>query len=69
MASDGTNFLATKFHCVVCGAIWGEGPDIGSAGFCIDCLAKWARTKVECFKLDMTNDNCNCCRFFRYCKG
>jgi len=38
-----------KFHCIVCGCIWGEGDDIKSFGICISCFANWAKVKVPCF--------------------
>lgn len=58
--------LPTKFHCVNCGRVWGDGPDIGSAGFCMNCFAEWARNKMPCFgtKAPTKED----CKFFMYCK-
>lgn len=57
---------ATKFHCVSCGHVWGDGIDIGSAGFCLECFAAWAKNKKDCFGLN----NCMLvsCNLTKYCK-
>lgn len=56
----------TRFHCVTCGKMWGAGDDIGSAGFCIECFAIWAKAKKLCFgeKSPTQVD----CKFFKYCQ-
>jgi hypothetical protein len=57
----------TKFHCVRCGGIWGDGVDIGSSGFCLTCLAEWALNKKSCF--GNTVDCCDMsCSYTKYCK-
>jgi hypothetical protein len=56
----------TRFHCVSCGKIWGDGIDIGSSGFCIECLAVWAKIKKPCFgsRYPKSID----CKFYNFCK-
>jgi hypothetical protein len=58
--------LPTKFHCVQCGKVWGDGVDIGSSGFCLSCLAEWAKSKKACFG-NICQENIDC-RFQNYCK-
>lgn len=59
-------YLPTKFHCVNCGKVWGDGMDIGSSGFCLSCLAEWAKSKKACFGSRLPKDTT--CKFYEYCK-
>ena len=65
MAEKATT-TATKYHCIRCGKIWGDGADIDSYGVCIDCFAEWAKSKMPCFGSEFPSD-VNC-KFYKYCK-
>lgn len=54
------------FSCVECGEVWGDGDDIESHGFCIECFAIWAKEKRPCFGEVLPTDVD--CKFYRYCK-
>jgi hypothetical protein len=64
---DGNCAFPTIFRCVKCGRTWGDGPDIGSCGICIECFAEWAKTKNACFGVDpyVSKEHCP---LHKYCK-
>jgi hypothetical protein len=59
--------VATKFHCIECGKIWGDGLDIGSAGLCIECFSKWAQKKNPCFGKETLMEKEHCL-LHKFCK-
>lgn len=57
--------IPSRFHCVNCGEIWGDGQDPDSYGVCIKCFKIWAVEKQECFGEYL--DNCDC-SLKKFCK-
>jgi len=64
---DGTNAVPTTFRCFRCGKKWGDGPDVGSHGLCIECFAVWAKTKSNCFGKEPYSPKKHC-TLHKYCK-
>jgi len=64
---DGTHAIPTLFRCFKCGREWGDGPDVGSYGLCIECFAEWAKTKSVCFGVE-TYAVKEHCTLYKYCK-
>ncbi len=67
VANDSDDVGATKFHCVKCGRIWGDGIDIESTGICIQCFSEWAGNRKACFGIDIL-DNKQHCSLHKFCK-
>ena len=64
---DGKCGIPTTFNCFRCGKMWGDGPDIGSSGLCIECFAEWAKIKMPCFGVE-TYVSKKHCSLHKYCK-
>ncbi len=63
VATDGLKTTATRFHCINCGMVWGDGIDVNSYGVCPDCFSKWAKMKKTCFGDVCDNVACNFSKF------
>jgi len=67
VVNDGREAITTKFHCIKCGRIWGDGIDVDSFGLCIHCFAEWAKCKNKCFGIE-TLKNKQHCSLNKFCK-